>query len=280
MKNILLYLLTILCISCTSNDQTNLKSNFFKDSLILKKKYEIAYDISLRNVRRTHTETNKINDSLLKALNHELFSSYLSRGAKYDSAYYYLFNAGTFLKNDKERLFYNSMQKIYLLNRIGLLKQSKIEMDRVKTRDSNFNSKKNLFVTIFSLPNLKERDSIKFKLEVLKLQNLSKSESEIIKSTPILEDYKDNLLYTFYLSQKDYKVIEKQSQKKIHQLLNFKRTTEDLFFTNLYFCIIAKDHLQSPDINFYFSLYNHHKANGLTRETEILLYNDRRLLYN
>lgn len=273
MKKSLLYLFTLLCIACTSNDQSNLKSTFLNDSLVLKKKYELAYDLSLSKVRLTHTETDKINDSLLKALNHELFSSYLLRSAKYDSAYFYLYKAGIFLKNDKERLFYNSMQKIYLLNRIGLLKQSEIEIDRVKKRESSFNSKKNLFVTIFSLPNLKERDSIKFKLELLKLQNLSNSESEIIKSTPILENYKDNLLYAFYESQKDYISIEKQSQIKIHQLLNYERTKEDLFFTNLFFCIKAKDHLQSSDINFYFSLYDHHKASGLTRETEILLYN-------
>lgn len=246
--------------------------NFQQDSIAMNFKYDSVYFSDQSQLKNLHQLYIKSNDSLLQGLNHQLYSDYLARNSNFDSAYYYLSLADNYFKSDTLKLFYNSFKKTYLTNRISLFSHSITELKKAEKMNTNDENLKKLYIEVFSLPVLKEYDSLAYKNAINNFLKENKKRDSIMIKSSFLENYKANQVYSFLSTKKEYKIIEQLTSKRISELLNEHRTNEDLFFSNLYYIIQAKIQLGSKGIDNYFNFYEKYKSQALTKETETLLY--------
>ena len=270
-NNIILSLLVFFILSC--DKKTKYESDTKYDSLTLIKKYEDNYYKNIDKVSEIHNELNKIEDSSLIGLNHQFYSDYLLRNNKLDSAYYYLKLADKSFKFDTEKLFFNSLKKIYLTNRAKLFLHSEIEIEKTKKNIAIVNKSKKLYLDIFEIPVLEQKDSLLYNQALKKFNNLSKQDSLIVNNNNFIENYLDAQRYKYLIKHKKFSNLRDKTSKKIDFLINNNRLKEDLFFTNLYYCIVANQKLNDDIIHYYFWLYEQNTYNALTSETEILLHN-------
>lgn len=268
-----LYFLVLLSILTSGCEKKDLKSGtFVSDSIEMQIKYRDTYSDSPSKLRYLHNAYSTVSDSLLQGINHQLYSEYLARNTNFDSAYYYLSLADTYFKHDTLRLFKNSFKKIYITNRIGLPSHSASELNKAEKFDIHDTELKKLYLSVFSLPVLKKYDSIKYKKSINSFLRKNPKRDSLLMKDAFLENYKANQVYFFLLSRKQYDFIIETASKRLNELIDQKRTHEDVFFTHLFYIIKAKIQSEQKDVIPYFDLFETYKNQALTKETETLLY--------
>lgn len=267
----LLIALTAFFTACNQEKEYD-KADFKTDSIHLLKMYSLQYSKNANDLKSVHSTFPLKKDSTLQAINHQLYSDYLLKNTKYDSAYYYLTLAGNFFKNNNYQLFINSMKKVNITNYVGLLSQSEIEINYSRSIDFPNKNLKNIYINAFSLPYLKKFDSITYIKLVNQFTNSDDENSEIIKLNPLLEISLTRDISKYLLQEKKYNNIIKHSNKRIQELLKNARVNENLFFSNLYYSINAKIKLYDPTVQNDFKIYKNNLHNIPTKESEILYY--------
>lgn len=268
-----LYFLVLLSILTSGCEKKDLKSGtFVSDSIEMQIKYRDTYSDSPSKLRYLHNAYSTVSDSLIQGINHQLYSEYLARNTNFDSAYYYLSLADTYFKHDTLRLFKNSFKKIYITNRIGLPSHSASELNKAEKFDIHDTELKKLYLAVFSLPVLKKYDSIRYKKSINSFLGKNLKRDSLLMKDAFLENYKANQVYFFLLSRKQYDIIIETASKRLNELIDQKRTHEDVFFTHLFYIIKAKIQSEQKDVIPYFDLFETYKHQALTKETETLLY--------
>ncbi len=270
-RNIALTLILLSALGCTKDKKLQ-NTHFKEDSIAMRKEYDSMYFLNSSNLKSVykHYETSK--DSIIIGLNNQLYSDYLVRNTKYDSAYYYLKLADGFFKNDTTKLFLNSFKKIYLTNRIGLLTQSEIEFEKNIKLNIKDQKLKKLYQLIFSLPIQEEKDSALYKKSINTVLNFDQNTHNKLKKYRFLENYATNQTNKYLQENKEFTKILERSSKRLKELQQENKTKEDRFFTNLYYVIVAKTYLNDNTIQDDFKLFEKHIKDVFTKETEALFY--------
>lgn len=261
---------TILLSGCEKKKVPS--STFATDSIEMVRRYRSVYSEDPLKIKDLHQAYTTVSDSTLLGLNHQLYSEYLTRNTNFDSAYYYLNIADACFRYDTLRLFRNSFKKIYITNRIGLPSHSIAELNKLKKLSIKETSLKNLYLDVFLLPVLKEYDSVRYRKSITSFVVKDLKRDSLIFRDPFLENYKTNQVCVYLLSRKKYGLLSQMATKRIHELIEQKRTGEDVFFTNLFYIIKAKIQTGAKDVNLYFDLFENYKEQALTKDTETLLY--------
>lgn len=257
--------------SCTT-DKNHYTGNYKIDSITMRKKYNSVYAANPKNLKALHNLYQNANDSILLGINHQFYSQYLEKNTKFDSAYYYLTLANTYFKNNNEKSFYNSIRKIAITNRLELLTQSKIEKEKAQTFKLKNKQLQNLYLDIFSLPMLLASDSVKFDKKIHFYIKKKDSLAEILEKDSFLENYLTIETNKHLLKKLEYQQIIINSDKRINELVNEKRTNEDLFFTILFYNIFAKINSNNRTVFTDLDFYKKHLKKVPTKEAEALYY--------
>jgi len=261
--------LFFLIIGCKQKNSFNNTVNLHKDSTELSKAYERNNAISNEALSNFHKQNEKLTDSTMIGLSHHFYSEFMVRKNKFDSAYYYLNLSDKFFKNQSFRLFQNSIKKIYLLNKAGLLMQSKLEINKLKRFKSITFIDYQRYADVFSLPVLKQDST---ELYEQKIDSLIKHYTPLPKRNQFLDNYRDNMIYKNLVEKENFVLLEQFTTRKLNQLEKEDRIISDIYFTNLFFIIKAKDALYKDDIQKYLVRFDSLKSYGLTREKEIQYY--------
>lgn len=270
-KNILFII--VICLFTACNKQKAAKNaNYKLDSISMYKNYDSVYEVNPYDIKKTHSFYMKENDSILLGINHQLYSNYLYKNNKFDSAYYYLVLANNYFKNNSNKKFFNSIRKIALTNRIELLTHSKIELEKLKTIPFNNEKIKQIYLQVYNLPLLKQSDSIKYEKEVNKLINITNEEKNIITKSPLIENYLTIEINKYLIKKANYGKIINRSSKRINELIKENKKSDDLFFTNLFYNIYAKIYAKDTSVVDCFNLYKQNLNLAPTKETEVLFY--------
>ncbi|UUV20822.1 hypothetical protein [Paenimyroides aestuarii] len=246
--------------------------NYKIDSITMRKKYNKEYAAHPNNLKKLHSLYKQEGDSILLGINHQLYSDYLVKNTKYDSAYYYLTLAHNLFKNNNEKRFFNSIRKVAITNRLELLTQSRIELEKAETLRLKDKQLQKLYVDVFSLPLLQQHDSLDYNQKMQFYIENKASFDEILDKNPFLENYLTSETSKFLMRKAQHDDVVMRTGQRIEQLLKEKRTSEDVFFTNLFYTIFAK--INNPDARIQkdFDLYKAHLASIPTKETEALYY--------
>lgn len=261
--------LVVLIIGCNQKQSANGTILMYKDSTELSKAYEKNNDLSNQALSNFHKQNEKLTDSTMIGLSHHFYSEFMVRKNKFDSAYYYLNLSDKYFKNQSFRLFQNSIKKIYLLNKAGLLMQSKLELNKLSRFKNITFIDYHKYADVFSIPVLKQ-DSIA--LYEHKIDSLITYYTPLPKQNQFLDNYRDNMIYKHLIEKKNFDLIEQFTTQKLAQLEKEERMVSDLYFTNLFFIIKAKDALNKADIHKYLKQFDSLKSKGLTREKDIQYY--------
>lgn len=270
-KNIL-FLLVICLFTACNNKKVYKNANYKIDSITMRKNYNSEYEADPYNLKKVHSLYMKETDSILLGINHQMYSNYLAKNNKFDSAYYYLTLANDFFKNNDRKKFFNSVRKVSLTNRIDLLAHSKIEMEKLKEIPLKNEKAKQLYIDVFSLPILKRSDSVQYEEKINYLLNVEGDLKDVIRRGSLVENYLTGEINTYLIKKTDYGKIISRSNKRINELLQEKRTSEDLFFTNLFYNIYAKIEKKDNSIYNDFLHYKTNLASAPTKESEVLYY--------
>lgn len=270
-KNIL-FLLVICLFTACNNKKVYKNANYKIDSITMRKNYNSEYEADPYNLKKVHSLYMKETDSILLGINHQMYSNYLAKNNKFDSAYYYLTLANDFFKNNDRKKFFNSVRKVSLTNRIDLLAHSKIEMEKLKEIPLKNEKAKQLYIDVFSLPILKRSDSVQYEEKINYLLNVEGDLKDVIRRGSLVENYLTGEINKYLIKKTDYGKIISRSNKRINELLQEKRTSEDLFFTNLFYNIYAKIEKKDSSISNDFAHYKANLATAPTKESEVLYY--------
>ena len=270
-KNIL-FLLVICLFTACNNDKTYKNANYKIDSITMRKNYNNEYEANPYNLKKVHSLYMKETDSILLGINHQLYSNYLAKNNKFDSAYYYLTLANDLFKNNDRKKFFNSIRKVSLTNRIDLLAHSKIEMEKLKEIPLEDEKIKQLYIDVISLPILKRSDSVQYETKINRFINIDDANNKIIKRGTLIENYLTGEINKYLITKADYNQIIVRSTARINELLKENRTSEDLFFTNLFYNIYAKIEVRDLSISNDFTHYKANLATAPTKESEVLYY--------
>lgn len=270
-NNILFIVVMCLFIACNNKKAYN-NANYKIDSITMRKNYNTEYEAAPNNLKKVHSLYMNESDSIVLGINHQLYSTYLVKNNKYDSAYYYLTLANDLFKNNDRKKFFNSIRKVSLTNRIDLLAHSKIEMEKIKDIPLENEKVKQLYIDVFSLPILKEADSVQYEKEINRLININADQNKIIRRGSLVENYLTGEISKYLIRKSNYDKIISRSSKRINELLKENRTNEDLFFTNLFYIIYAKIHTKDSSISNDFARYKANLTTAPTKETEVLYY--------
>lgn len=267
-------IITFICslfFNCEKLKNSN-SANYKIDSITMRKNYNEEYTENPHRIKKIHSQYMLEKDSILLGINHQLYSNYLSKNNKFDSAYYYLTLANEFFKNNDRKRFFNSIRKVALTNRIGLLTHSKTEIDKIANIPQQNADLKQLYIDVFSLPLIQQTDSIKYQTKIKSFINANGALKTTIQRGVILENYLTGEINRYLVKNLDYDKIISRSNKRIKELISEKRTNEDIFFTNLFYNIYAKIHKKESSIDNDFSYYKQNLALAPTKETEALYY--------
>lgn len=270
-SNTFLILTVCLLMACRKEKVYN-SANYKIDSITMRKNYNTEYEANPHNLHKVHALYMRETDSILLGINHQLYSNYLAKNNKFDSAYYYLTRANDHFKNNDRKRFFNSIRKIALTNRVNLLAHSKIEIEKLKDIPLENEKLKQLYIDVFSLPILQEEDPAKYEKEVNYLMNIDGELEKAIRRGTLVENYLTGELNKFLIRKSNYDKIIKRSTKRINELLKENRTSEDLFFTSLFYSIYAKISLHDASIHNDLNLYHSHLNTVPTKESEALYY--------
>ncbi|WP_143095578.1 hypothetical protein [Paenimyroides ummariense] len=238
----------------------------------MRKNYNSEYEADPYNLKKVHSLYMKETDSILLGINHQLYSTYLVKNNKFDSAYYYLTLANNLFKNNDRKKFFNSIRKVSLTNRIDLLAHSKIEMEKLKEIPLEDENVKQLYIDVFSLPILKQSDSDQYETKINRFINIDDANNKIVKRGTLIENYLTGEINKYLITKADYDKIIVRSTARINELLKENRTNEDLFFTNLFYNIYAKIEIRDRSISNDFAHYKANLATAPTKESEVLYY--------
>ena len=270
-KNLLFIVVICVFVSC-NNKKVYKNANYKIDSITMRKTYNSEYAANPYNLKKMHSLYMNESDSIVLGINHQLYSDYLAKNNKFDSAYYYLALANDLFKNNNRKKFFNSIRKVSLTNRIDLLAHSKIEMEKIKDIPLKNEKIKQLYINIFSLPILKESDSVQYEKEINYLMNSDNEPENIIRRGTLIENYLTGEINKYLIQKLNYAKVISRSNKRINELLKENRTSEDLFFTNLFYLIYSKIHIKDRSILNDFAHYKANLAKAPTKETEALYY--------
>lgn len=267
-------IITFICslfFNCEKLKNSN-SANYKIDSITMRKNYNEEYTENPHRIKKIHSQYMLEKDSILLGINHQLYSNYLSKNNKFDSAYYYLTLANEFFKNNDRKRFFNSIRKVALTNRIGLLTHSKTEIDKIANIPQQNADLKQLYIDVFSLPLIQQTDSIKYQTKIKSFINANGALKTTIQRGALLENYLTGEINRYLVKNLDYDKIISRSNKRIKELISEKRSNEDVFFTNLFYNIYAKIHKKESSIDNDFSYYKQNLALAPTKETEALYY--------
>lgn len=270
-KIILVVFTCTLLFNCEKQKQYN-TANYKIDSITMRKKYNENYTNNLNGLNKIHSLYMQENDSVLLGINHQLYSNYLSKNNKFDSAYYYLTLANNFFKGNERKQFFNSIRKIALTNRIGLLTHSKAEIKIISNSTIQNKNLQQLYITVFSLPITRQEDSLKYLSEINYFINAKGNLKKSIERGLVLENYLTGEINKYLIRKQDYDKIIVRSNKRINELLKEKKTNEDVFFTHLFYNIYAKTIKKDTSIYTDFAYYEKNLNNASTKETQVLYY--------
>lgn len=265
---ILFFLLAYVLVGKISHSQ-NIYNLTKIDSTFIKNEYDSVYSKNPEKLSLIYNKINRsiVNDSLKKATNNQIYSDYLFRNAKYDSAYYFLNKAEYYLKKTPEKLFLNTIKKVNFSFSTQLIENAKFELEKAKKLTINTNSQKNyLIIKSIQLANA-ENDKKTYD----SLAKIAFEEKLLInRQDYVLANEYDKLYFNYLLKKKKYQKLESETSKTITQLLNEKKYN-DLLFSNLFYIISSKTYSKSDSINYYMNIYSNLKGHALTNETGILL---------
>lgn len=270
-KNILFIVVACLVIAC-NREKVYKNKNYKIDSITMRKNYNSEYEVNPYSLKKVHSLYMKETDSMLVGINHQLYSSYLEKNNKLDSAYYYLTLANNFFKSNERKKFFNSIRKVSLTSRIDLLAHSKIEMEKLKAIPLENEKVKQLYIDVFSLPILKQQDSVEYEQEIERLITIDDEHKKIIRRGTLIENYLTGEINKYLIKKSSYDKIILRSTKRINELIKENRTKEELFFTNLFYNIYAKIYTKDRSISNDFAHYKANLASAPTKETEVLYY--------
>jgi len=270
-KNILFIVVMCLFMAC-NREKVYKNANYKIDSITMRKNYNSEYEANPYNLKKVHSLYMKETDSVLLAINHQLYSNYLVKNNKFDSAYYYLTLANDLFKNNDRKKFFNSIRKVSLTSRIDLLAHSKIEMEKIKEIPLEDEKVKQLYIDVFSLQIVKQSDSVQYEKEINRLINIDDDHNRIIRRGTLIENYLTGEINKHLIKKADYDKIISRSTARINELLKENRTNEELFFTNLFYNTYAKIHTNDSSISNDFAQYKANLAFAPTKETEVLYY--------
>lgn len=265
-------ILTVCLLTACHKEKVYNSANYKIDSITMRKNYNSEYEVNPHNLHKVHAFYMQETDSILLGINHQLYSNYLAKNNKFDSAYYYLTRANDHFKNNDRKRFFNSIRKIALTNRVNLLAHSKIEIEKLKDIPLENEKLKQLYIDVFSLPILQEEDPAKYEKEVNYLMNIDGELEKAIRRGTLVENYLTGELNKYLIRKSNYDKIIKRSTKRINELLKENRTSEDLFFTSLFYTIYAKIYLHDTSIHNDLNLYQSHLKTVPTKESEALYY--------
>ncbi|SFN29791.1 hypothetical protein SAMN05421741_103164 [Paenimyroides ummariense] len=271
-KKHILFLLVICLFTACNNKKVYKNANYKIDSITMRKNYNSEYEADPYNLKKVHSLYMKETDSILLGINHQLYSTYLVKNNKFDSAYYYLTLANNLFKNNDRKKFFNSIRKVSLTNRIDLLAHSKIEMEKLKEIPLEDENVKQLYIDVFSLPILKQSDSDQYETKINRFINIDDANNKIVKRGTLIENYLTGEINKYLITKADYDKIIVRSTARINELLKENRTNEDLFFTNLFYNIYAKIEIRDRSISNDFAHYKANLATAPTKESEVLYY--------